>query len=88
MYVVRTLHPMGGIERTLTDKANWLVEHGHEVLFLTYKQGGDEIYFHIDERILLEDLGCSIFSLYKYPIYTRIFHQRDLFTSSPFNLRS
>ena len=78
MYVVRTLHPMGGIERTLTDKANWLVEHGHEVLFLTYKQGGDEIYFHIDERILLEDLGCSIFSLYKYPIYTRIFHYFSL----------
>lgn len=73
IYVVRSLHPVGGIERTLTDKANWLVSHGHEVLFVMYKQGGDKVAFHLDSRVQLVDLKCSIYSLFKYPLYTRLF---------------
>lgn len=73
LYVVRSLHPVGGIERTLTDKANWLVSHGHEVLFVTYKQGGDNVSFPLDRRVQLIDLRCSIYSIFKYPIYTRLF---------------
>lgn len=78
MYVVRTLHPMGGIERTLTDKANWLVNHGHEVIFVTYNQGGDEIFFTLNKGIQVQDLGCSIFSLYKYPVCSRFFYYISL----------
>ena len=48
IYIVRSLHPIGGIERTLTDKANWLVAHGHEVMFVTYKQGEDNVSFSLD----------------------------------------
>ena len=73
IYVVRSLHPVGGIERTLTDKANWLVAHGHDVMFVTYKQGGDNVSFPLDCRVKLIDLKCSIFSLFKYPIYIRLF---------------
>ena len=73
IYVVRTLHPIGGIERTLTDKANWMVSHGHEVLFVTYKQGEDKVSFPLNSRIRLVDMRCSIYSLFKFPIYTRIF---------------
>lgn len=74
IYVVRSLHPIGGIERTLTDKANWLVAHGHEVMFVTYKQGGDDVSFPLDGRVQLTDLLCSIYSLFKFPVYTRLFH--------------
>ena len=73
IYVIRSLHPVGGIERTLTDKANWLVSHGHEVLFVSYKQGDDKVAFHLDSRVQLVDLKCSIYSLFRYPIYTRLF---------------
>ena len=73
IYVVRSLHPVGGIERTLTDKANWLVTHGHEVMFVTYKQGGDDASFPLDCRVKLIDLKCSVFTLFKYPIYIRLF---------------
>lgn len=78
IYVVRSLHPVGGIERTLTDKANWLVTHGHEVMFVTYKQGEDIVSFPMDSRVQLTDLRCSIYSLFKYPIYTRLFHYFSL----------
>ena len=78
IYIVRSLHPVGGIERTLSDKANWMVSHGHQVVFVTYMQGNDSIYFPLDKRVLLYDLACSTFSLYKYPVCSRFFHFRKL----------
>lgn len=78
IYIVRSLHPVGGIERTLSDKANWMVGQGHQVMFVTYMQGNDSIYFPIDKRVLLYDLACSTFSLYKHPAYSRFFHFRKL----------
>ena len=41
IYIAPFLHLTGGLERTLTDKSNWLVAHGHDVLLLTYEQGGE-----------------------------------------------
>jgi glycosyltransferase involved in cell wall biosynthesis len=38
-----------------------------------YKQGGDKVAFHLDSRVQLVDLKCSIYSLFKYPLYTRLF---------------
>ena len=78
IYIVRSLHPVGGIERTLTDKANWLVKYGHDVLMVTYNQGCDSICFALDNRVCLYDLECSTFSMYKYPVYSRFFYFRKL----------
>ena len=78
IYIVRSLHSVGGIERTLSDKANWMVAHGHQVMFVTYMQGNDSIYFPLDKRVQLYDLACSTFSLYKHPVYSRYFHFRKL----------
>lgn len=73
LYVVRSLHPVGGIERTLSDKANWMVSQGHEVMFVTYKQGNDSICFPLDDGIQLYDLDCSTFPMYQYPFLSRFF---------------
>lgn len=77
LYIVRTFQFAGGIERTLTDKANWLSSHGHEVKFVIYKQDG-EPYFLLNNDIKLYNLDCSVFSLYKYPLYIRLFHYNKL----------
>lgn len=78
IYIVRSLHPVGGIERTLSDKANWMVSQGHQVMFVTYMQGNDSIYFPLDKRVQLYDLACSTFSMYKYPVYSRFSYFRKL----------
>lgn len=78
LYIVRSLHPVGGVERTLSDKANWMVAQGHQVLFATYNQGNDGIRFPLDKRVQLRDLECSTFSMYKYPLYSRMFYYRKL----------
>lgn len=74
IYIVRSLHSVGGIERTLSDKANWMVARGHQVMFVTYLQENDSINFPLDKRVQLFDLACSTFSMYKYPIYYRLFY--------------
>lgn len=40
----------------LANKANWLVEHGHEVCIVTTDQEGEESFFKLDERIKCFDL--------------------------------
>lgn len=74
IYIVRSLHSVGGIERTLSDKANWMVARGHQAMFVTYLQGNDRINFPLDKRVQLFDLAGSTFSMYKYPIYYRLFY--------------
>ena len=78
LYVVRSLHPVGGIERTLSDKANWMAAQGHEVMFVTYIQGKDSICFPLDDRIQLYDLDCSTFPMYQYSFLSRFFFYSKL----------
>ena len=72
IYVAPMLHPVGGLERTLADKANYLVGKGHDVMFLTYMQGGEKVYYDLDSRVRQCDIACHFFSLYRFPVYARI----------------
>ena len=71
IYFLPFLSQFGGLERTLADKANWLVENGHEVLFVTYEHEGRIIYaLHSAVRHI--DLDCHFFAVYRYPVYLRL----------------
>lgn len=78
IYIAPMLHPVGGLERTLTDKANYLVNKGHDVMFLTYMQGGEKVYYDLDSRVRQCDIACPFFSLYRFPAYARISHYLKL----------
>ena len=49
----------GGMERVLANKANWLVEHGHDVVIVTTDQRGEPPFFALDGRIRCYDLGVG-----------------------------
>ena len=49
----------GGMERVLANKANWLVEHGHDVVIVTTDQRGEQPFFALDGRIRCYDLGVN-----------------------------
>lgn len=49
----------GGMERVLANKANWLVEHGYEVVIVTTDQRGEKPFFLLDKRIVRHDLGVN-----------------------------
>ncbi len=63
---------MGGLERTLTDKANYLVANGHDVMFLTYAQGENKVFYDLDSRVRQVDVDCSIYVIYNSPFWNRI----------------
>ena len=71
IYFLSLMSTKGGLERTLTDKANWLVNQGHEVLIVTYESDGPVAY-QLDKRVSYVDLACPYFPLYRLPFLRRI----------------
>lgn len=59
LYNIAGLYRPAGMERVLTDKANWLVGHGHKVTILTTEQKGRPTSFQLDSRVQTRDLGIG-----------------------------
>lgn len=64
-----------GVERTLTDKINYLAEQGHDVTLVTYEQGEHPYVFELSPKVRCVDLNCRYFTLYKYSILKRLKEQ-------------
>ena len=59
LYNIAGLYRPAGMERVLSDKANWLAAHGHRVTILTTEQKGRPLAFPLDSRIEVRDLGIG-----------------------------
>jgi glycosyltransferase involved in cell wall biosynthesis len=66
VYLYSSLAIMGGVERVLVDKMNYLVSHGYEVYMITADQGQHPIPYKLDERIRFYDLQIRFHSQYQY----------------------
>lgn len=77
LYFVPLLSTVGGQERTLTDKANFLASRGHQVMFVTYEHEGPLAY-QLDASVEHRDLHCHVFTLYRYPLWRRFFEMLRL----------
>ena len=75
-YITKSLAPIGGLERVLSDKMNYLAQKGYEVTLITYEQGKHPFAYQLDSRISHYDLDVVFFSLYKYVVPIRIFYQQ------------
>ena len=73
VFLLRSLVLSGGIERVITDKANWLSGQGHDVLLLTYEQCGHPLYFPLASSVRHEDLDVRYFTVYGKRKVTRPF---------------
>lgn len=71
LYFIPLLSTKGGQERTLIDKANWLAENSHEVLFVTYANDGPVAY-SLHDKVKHIDIACPYFQIYKSPFFYRI----------------
>ena len=70
VYFLPLLSTKGGQERTLTDKANWLVNKGHDVMMVTYENDGPLAY-PLNQRVQHIDLACPYFQIYHLPFFRR-----------------
>lgn len=59
VYCIAGLYNSGGMERVLTNKANYLVERGYEVVIVTTDQKDRPIFFPLDDKIKVIDLGVN-----------------------------
>lgn len=59
LYNIAGLYRPAGMERVLTDKANWLVANGYRVTILTTEQKGRPTAFPLDSRVQTRDLGIG-----------------------------
>ena len=57
---------MGGTERILIDKMNWLSFHGYNVVALTYEQGKHPFIYELSDKVRHVDLNVCFYKLYKY----------------------
>ena len=72
MYFLPLLSTAGGQERTIIDKANWLVEKGHEILLVTFENDGDVAY-SLQKKVRHVDLACPYFQIYRFPFVCRFY---------------
>jgi glycosyltransferase involved in cell wall biosynthesis len=83
IYFLPQLYNKGGLERTLTDKAEYMASKGHQVMFVTIEHHGSLAY-ELPEGVRHEDLSCHVYSLYSQPFYRRVsgfMHLKRLFRS-------
>ncbi len=83
-YCLAGLFNSAGMERIVTDKANWLSKQGHEVTIITAEQRGREPYYKLNGNVGLYDLGINyssndsfLLKLLNYPIKA-LRHRRRL----------
>lgn len=63
LYCVLGTFNSGGIERILAAKANWLVQHGHEIYIVTTEQNNKKDFFVLDNRVKRIDLNILYSSI-------------------------
>jgi hypothetical protein len=86
VYCIAGTYNSGGMERVLTDKANWLCDHGYDIAIVTTDQKGRQPFFALNDNIPCFDLkinyadnnGSSFINkLLHYPI-KQCKHKRSL----------
>jgi glycosyltransferase involved in cell wall biosynthesis len=73
VFLLRSVAKKNGVERTITDKVNALANMGHMVTLLTYEQCNHPNAFHIDEKVRCIDFDCCYYTIYKYPLFIRLY---------------
>lgn len=73
LIIHRSFALVGGAERVIIDKANYLSDMGHEVVLISYEQGTHPIPYQLNASVHVQDLNCRFFTLSKYPILKRLF---------------
>ena len=64
----RSFALVGGAERVITDKANFLAQKGHELMLVSYEQGHHPLPYELHPSVAYKDLDCRFFTLSKYSL--------------------
>lgn len=85
LYITKSFAAKAGVERVLSDKMNWLAEHGYDVMLVTYEQGDHPDAFTLHSSIKRSDLDTRFFKLSGLPLlkrFTQYFYYRKRFVDN------
>lgn len=75
VYLYTALTTMGGADRILTQKANYLADHsGHKVYIVTDSQEERPYIFPLSQRIKHIDLAINFGRMYGHPLFINFFY--------------
>lgn len=66
LIIHRSFALVGGAERVITDKANYLAKEGHHMMLVSYEQGDHPLPYELHSSVQYRDLDCRFFPLSKY----------------------
>lgn len=70
-YIYTALVTRGGADRVITNKANWLAEHGYDVMIVTDTQMGRDPIYPLSKNIVLHDLAIDFSQEYGHSLPVR-----------------
>ena len=73
LIIHRSFALVGGAERVIIDKANFLSCSGHDVMLVSYEQGDHCVPYQLNTSVQIRDLNCRFFTLSSFPLYKRLF---------------
>lgn len=73
-YVVKEFSAFGGTERIVTDKMNWLANHGYNIGLVTINQNHKQFPYQLDSRIKHFDLAIDIHLQKGRRLYKRLYY--------------
>ena len=73
VYVLKSLAVKAGTERVMSDKMNYLADHGYSVTLITYEQGDHSLAFPLHPSIRHIDLDTRFFLLNRCGYHKRLF---------------
>ena len=74
LIIHRSFALVGGAERVITDKANYLAQKGHQLLLVSYEQGRHPLPYELHPSVEYKDLDCRFFTLSRYSALLRVWH--------------
>ena len=72
IYILRSFALKAGTERVISDKMNYLAEHGYEVTLITYEQGSHPKAYPLHPSIRHIDLNTRFFVIEKFGLLKRL----------------
>jgi glycosyltransferase involved in cell wall biosynthesis len=88
LIIHRSFALVGGAERVITDKANYLAKEGHQLLLVSYEQGEHPLPYELHPSVQYRDLDCRFFTLSKYSALKHLYLYFRLKKQFRNNLRS
>ena len=72
LIIHRSFALVGGAERVIIDKANYLSNQGYEVMLVSYEQGQHPLPYVLQPNVKYIDLDCRFFTLARFSAPIRL----------------